>query len=287
MLRRLLGTWRLLRVVLHGLHGLVVVRGQFPSLALSAKQARVQWWSLGLLRCLGVRLQVQGAFAPGAKLVVANHISWLDIMAMHALHPQARFVSKADVRHWPVVGRLVDAGGTLYIERESRRDAMRVVHQTAQALREGDTVAVFPEGTTADGRATLPFHANLLQAAIATEAPVQPVALAYADAAHAISPAALFLGDTTVLQSLWALACARGVVVNLQILPLVPTAGLERRGLALQLRAQIETALGRDSADATPAASAPSAHASASGQATPLQHIDSTSRAAAHNPGPP
>ena len=81
----------------------------------------------------------------------------------------ARFVSKADVRHWPVLGRLVDAAGTLYIERERKRDAMRVVHQMAEALRAGDTLAVFPEGTTTDGHSLLPFHANLLQAAIATQ----------------------------------------------------------------------------------------------------------------------
>ena len=80
-------------------------------------------------------------------------------MAVHAVCPEARFVSKADVQRWPLVGRLVDAGATLYIQRERRRDAMRVVHQMAAALKAGDTVAIFPEGTTADGRTLLPFHA--------------------------------------------------------------------------------------------------------------------------------
>ena len=74
------------------------------------------------------------------------------------------------------------SGGTLFIERERKRDALRVVHQIAAALRAGDIVAVFPEGTTGDGRDVLPFHANLLQAAIATGAPVQPVVLRYRDA---------------------------------------------------------------------------------------------------------
>ena len=91
----------------------------------------------------------------------------------------ARFVSKADVRHWPLLGWLVACGGTLFIERERKRDALRVVHQMAEALQAGETVAVFPEGTTSDGHGLLPFHANLLQAAIATETPVQPVALRY------------------------------------------------------------------------------------------------------------
>ena len=132
---------------------------------------------------------------------------------------------------------------TLYIERERRRDALRVVHQMAQALQDGDTVAVFPEGTTGEGRALLPFHANLLQAAIATDTPVQPVALRYADAHHAVSPAALWVGDTTLVQSLWQLACGQGLRVMLTVLPPMRTAHADRRALAEHLRQEIGQAL--------------------------------------------
>jgi 1-acyl-sn-glycerol-3-phosphate acyltransferase len=135
--------------------------------------------------------------------MVANHISWLDILVMDAAHP-ARFVSKADVKRWPVLGALITGAGTLYIERESRRDAMRVVHQMAAALAAKDTLAVFPEGTTGDGRELLPFHANLIQAAIATQSPVLPVALQYRDG-HDGQPseAPMFVGETTLVQSIW------------------------------------------------------------------------------------
>ena len=196
----------------------------------------VAWWSAKMLRVLGLQLQVQGSFSPGAKLVVANHVSWIDIMAIHAVCPEARFVSKADVQKWPLLNRLVSAGGTLYIEREKRRDALRVVHQMADALKAGDTVAVFPEGTTGDGSTLLPFHANLLQAAIATATPVQPVALRFSDAHHAVSPAAQFVGDTTLVQSLWLLACGKQVVVRLQVMALLATAQADRRQLAENLR---------------------------------------------------
>lgn len=236
--------WRLLRVLLHGLHGLLVVGLQLPWLDAAGRQARVRWWSAKTLRVMGVRLQLQGSFRPGAKLIVANHISWLDIMAVHAVCPEARFVSKAEVRHWPLVGRLVDAAGTLYIERASRRDAMRVVHQVAEALTAGDTVAVFPEGTTADGHSLLPFHANLLQPAIATGTPVQPVALRFADGGHAVSPAALYTGDITLPSSLWRLALADGLVVHVTVLAAQGTAHAERRALAAHLREQIGAALG-------------------------------------------
>ena len=86
----------------------------------------------------------------------------------------------------------------------------------------GDMVAVFPEGTTGDGRALLPFHANLLQAAIATGTPVQPVALRFFDARHRLSPAAEFLGETTLVHSVWRIACARGVRCDVTALPARP-----------------------------------------------------------------
>jgi 1-acyl-sn-glycerol-3-phosphate acyltransferase len=242
-MRTLRGAWRLCRAVLHGLHGLIVVLLRFPSLDAPGRQARIQWWSRKMLRMLGIELRTQGEFHAGAKLVVINHVSWLDIMAVHAVCPQARFVSKAEVRHWPLVGRLVDAGGTLYIERERRRDALRVVHQIAEALQQGDCVAVFPEGTTADGHALLPFHANLLQAAISTDLPVQPVALRFADRHSAISPSAAYVGDTSLAQSLWMLACGEGMVVTLSVLPARGTRHADRRSLAETLRGDIQQAL--------------------------------------------
>jgi 1-acyl-sn-glycerol-3-phosphate acyltransferase len=242
-MHRLRGAWRLLRAVLHGLHGLLVVLLLFPRLGRVGRQERVRWWSARMLRLLGIGLQVQGRFRPGAKMLVANHISWLDILVVHAVCPQARFVAKAEVRRWPLVGRLVAAADTLYIERQRKRDALRVVHDSAEALRRGDTVAVFPEGTTGPGDALLPFHANLLQAAIAVAAPVQPLALRYADRRHAVSPAALWVGDTTLAQTLWRLACADGLVAWMHVLDARVSAHADRRALAEGLRIDIETAL--------------------------------------------
>lgn len=235
--------WRLARAVLHGLHGLAIVLLRFPALDLAGRRERIRWWAAGLLRCLGIGLDVRGAPTSGSKLLVANHVSWLDIMAVHAVCPEARFVSKADVRQWPLISRLVDSAGTLYLERERKRDAMRVVHQMAQALADGDTVAIFPEGTTGDGRALLPFHANLLQAAISCGAHIQPVALRFSDRAHAFSPSAEFLGDTTLAQSLWRLACADGMTVHVTLLPPRASAHADRRALAQTLREDIAAAL--------------------------------------------
>ena len=135
--------------------------------------------------------------------MVANHVSWLDIPALHASAPQARFVSKSAIAHWPLLGRLARAGGTLFIERERKRDALRVVHEVADALRGADAVAVFPEGTTGAGHDVLPFHANLLQAAIATAhgRAARRAALQRARATR-VSVAAQYIGDTTLVESL-------------------------------------------------------------------------------------
>jgi 1-acyl-sn-glycerol-3-phosphate acyltransferase len=243
-LPQLRGLWRVLRSVLHVLHGMAVML-RFPALDAAARHARIQWWAAGVLRHLGLTLHLQGTARPGANLLVANHVSWLDIAALHAAVPHARFVSKAEVLKWPLLGWLIRGAGTLFIERERKRDAVRVVHAMAESLRAGDTVAVFPEGTTGPGPEVLPFHANLLQAAIATQTPIQPAVLRYADEHRAFSPAVVYLGDTSLLQSLWRVATARGLCVHVELLPAHDTAHGDRRALAEMLRDKVAECLPR------------------------------------------
>jgi 1-acyl-sn-glycerol-3-phosphate acyltransferase len=242
-MRSLRALWRLLRLLLHLVHGMAVMAIAFPSLDAAGRHQRIRWWSAKLLRLAGLDLKLSGTPRPGATLLVANHVSWLDIPAIHAVAPQARFVSKADVLAWPLLGWLIKGAGTLFIERERKRDALRVLHQVAAALESGQTVAVFPEGTTGAGPELLPFHANLLQAAIATGTPVQGLALRYSDPAHRFSPAAQFLGETTLLQSVWRILGARGLGVHVELLAPQGARHADRRALAAHLRQQIEAQL--------------------------------------------
>jgi 1-acyl-sn-glycerol-3-phosphate acyltransferase len=235
--------WRLLHALLHLLHGLAVMTLRFPRLDAAGRAERVQWWSRGLLRAAGVGLQVCGRPRPGAVLLVANHVSWLDIAAIHAVAPHARFVSKADVQRWPLLGRLIRGAGTLFIERERKRDALRVVHHVAEALAAGQTVAVFPEGTIGPGPATLPFHANLLQAAIGGGTPVQPVVLRYADPRRPFSPAVDYVGAVSLLHSVWRVLGADGLCAHVELLDAQATRHADRRALATQLRARIDERL--------------------------------------------
>lgn len=196
--------WRLGRGVLHALAGLGIILFVFPRRAEAQRHAHVQAWALQMLALLGVRLELHGQPPrTGPVLLVANHISWLDILVMHAAR-HCRFVAKAEVRRWPLIGTLASGAGTLYIERESRRDAMRVVHHMADSLKRGEIVAVFPEGTTSDGLDLLPFHGNLIQAAISADAPAQPVALSFIDSRTGrTSLAPCYIGNDTLVESLW------------------------------------------------------------------------------------
>jgi len=235
---------RLARAVVHGLHGLAIVVFAFPALDIAGRRERIAWWSRKMLAVLGIAFEHDGAPLHARSLIVANHVSWLDIMALHAVVPQARFVAKADVKAWPLIARLVDSAGTIYLERERKRDALRVVHAVAAALAAGDVVAIFPEGTTSTGHGLLPFHANLLQAAIATATPVQPVALRFSETSRAVSEAVEFIGATPLLQSLWRTSCGDGVRARLVFLAPRDPAGADRRALAGQLRRDIAAVLG-------------------------------------------
>ncbi|MBB3642556.1 lysophospholipid acyltransferase family protein [Variovorax atrisoli] len=204
MLHSLKACWRLLRAVMHAASGWWTIRFTFPKLSPDQRNARVQAWSRRMLELMGITLVVQGTPpAKGPALLICNHLSWLDITTIHAAR-HVRFVSKSDVKSWPLIGTLSNGSGTLYIERERRRDALRVVHHMTDALRNGDLIGVFPEGTTSDGRGLLPFHANLLQASISSGAPVVPAALRFADAATGeTSQAPRYVDDDNLVVSLW------------------------------------------------------------------------------------
>ena len=237
---RAVACWRLMRVLTHILGGMWTIMVVFPRLSSEQQAMRVQAWAFAMLGRFGIHLVVKGqAPVGGPVLLVANHISWLDIVVIHAAR-HCRFVSKAELRHWPLVGVLATGAGTLFIERESRRDAMRVVHHMAERLRAGDVLAIFPEGTTSDGVSLLPFHANLIQAALDAGSPAQAVSLDYRDAATgARSAAVIYIDDDTLLTSVWRILHASRMTARMAYAEPQQAAGLDRRAWAAALREQI------------------------------------------------
>ena len=233
---------KLLRGIWHVLMGWFTIYFRFPQLSPQQREARVQVWAMQLLRIWDIELKVRGQpVLTGPTLMVCNHISWLDIVVIHAtLH--CRFVSKSELREWPLIGTLATGAGTLYIQRENRKDASRMVKEMARSLGEGDVLAVFPEGTTSDGFDMLPFHANLIQSAIEANSPVQPLALQYVDAAtNEISTAARFVGDDTLVGSIWQTLNARHLKAVVNFGQLQEAGERNRRDWARDLHTEVMT----------------------------------------------
>ena len=229
--------FKLLLALLHILTGFVTVLLVFPRLSPEQRQMRVQAWSRGMLRRIAVELIVKGKpDMHGPLMLVANHISWLDITSLHAAR-FCRFVSKADIAQWPFIGKLASGIGTLFLERTSRRDAMRVVHHMADSLRAGDVLGVFPEGTTSDGTSLLPFHANLVEAAIVASVPVQPVAIQFIDSATGQpSFAPCYINDDTLAGSVWRTLTTPNIAVVINFGEPQSAEGRDRRAWSKDLQ---------------------------------------------------
>lgn len=229
---RALQALRCVRLGLHLLWGAAAIASVYPFASTSVRLWLKRRWSRQLLGLLGIRLDVCWDGVPAGSLVVANHVSWLDIYALNATHAMA-FVAKADVRAWPLVGWLAARTDTVFLRRGLRADARSANARIAALLQAGQTVAVFPEGTTTDGGVLLDFHAALLQPAIATGRPIQPVAITYHDRHGRRSGAAAYAGDTSLRECLAAILACRGLSVRVRAAPPLPTASAHRRALAL------------------------------------------------------
>ncbi|MCQ9135435.1 lysophospholipid acyltransferase family protein [Streptomyces hilarionis] len=191
-------------------------------------------WSRAVVRAAGVRIRRTGAPAPTATglLLVANHVSWLDIPLLAGVRP-ARMLAKAEIRRWPVAGALAARGGVLFIDRDRLRALPGTVARIADVLRAGRAVAVFPEGSTWCGRAQGRFRRAVFQAALDAGAPVQPVRVAYRDRGGAASTVPAFVGDDPLLASVWRVVRARGLVAEVEVLSvLAPGGHPDRRALA-------------------------------------------------------
>jgi 1-acyl-sn-glycerol-3-phosphate acyltransferase len=224
---------RILRLAGHLARGLWIVHTRYPRLAPRAQDRELERWSRRLLAILRVEVRCHNAPAalPERCLLVTNHISWLDIFAVYAVAPSV-FVAKSDIREWPLVGTLVERVGTLFIERGNRRHAHATNGRVAAALEAGRLVAVCPEGTTTDGRSLKHFHPALLQPAIDARAMVLPAALRYLDADGVQTDAAAYVGEDSLVGSIWRIAAEPAMAVELRFVPCVNADGMRRRGLA-------------------------------------------------------
>ena len=241
--RATLRTLRLARLFLHLGWGLFFVGLFFPLVRPGRRLKFRQAWSRQALAILAIRVDADFDACRMGSLYVANHVSWLDILALNAARPMA-FVSKAEVRGWPLLGWLAARNDTVFLRRGSRGHARLVNGEIDALLTQDRDVAVFPEGTTTDGRRLLNFHAALLQPAIESGRPIQPVSLAYLTADGSHCHAAAYVGEMTLLDSLRAILATPSMTVRLRPLRALDARQASRRELAQAAQAAIALSLG-------------------------------------------
>lgn len=228
------------RLFLHILAGilLLVLTGSLWNNRTRLVKATKQWWLARTTRLLGIRVEIEGTVPTPENgrgvLFISNHVSWIDIPLIGGLS-QLNFLSKAEVRNWPLIGKLAAGTGTLFIQRGSG-DANRVAGSIADYLNEGRSVLFFPEGTTSRGNTVRKFHGKLFKAALHTQITVCPVAIHYRVAGLDHNPVA-FVDDDEFTEHLWNVLKYRNIVASVEFLPTrtAPTENLETFVRTLQM----------------------------------------------------
>ncbi|PHV10350.1 lysophospholipid acyltransferase family protein [Chitinimonas sp. BJB300] len=226
-----------MRLILHLLFGLLEVALIFPMLRENqTREARISRWARKLCHILNIQvINNAPSHRPSNAMLVANHISWLDIFVLDTVFV-SRFVAKAEVRNWPFIGWLCQQTGTLFIKRERRHDTHKVNKQIAKILAAGNCVAIFPEGGTTCGMTTMAFNASLLQPAVDAHAYILPVALSYYDQYGQRSTAAAYIGEMSLLASIMQLVNQPLLEVRLHYFPLIASNQSSRKDIANQAR---------------------------------------------------
>jgi 1-acyl-sn-glycerol-3-phosphate acyltransferase len=221
------------RLALHLLYGMALAI-VYPQLDQTGQRRVLKTWSRELLAILNIRIRVEGqqlALNESGCLLVANHISWLDIFVLNAIHP-SQFIAKSEVRDWPLIGWLSRRCGTIFIERALRQNASAINRRVSLLLKQGACIGLFPEGTTTDGKQVGHFHSALLQPAIDAGTKICPIALRYQNKDGFPSPAAAFTGNTTLIESIWKILRAPHLNASVVFTPALMASSENRRTLA-------------------------------------------------------
>lgn len=243
--------WRIVRLTNQLLRGLLISVTSFARGEQHHRHAIIRSWSREILHRAGVDVRTVGFPLDADKPVtlVANHVSFADIFALNTQHA-CHFIAKSELKSWPLAGRLLTNVGTIFINRNDRKDTHRLKRVVHELLAAGETVAVFPEGTTSIGHNVLKFHASLLEPIVAAEGEVWVVAIRYfrvSDGAR--TDAAAYIGDMSLLDTLHAIHEVGGVIAELRFLQAIQCAGLNRREVAQRAEALIRASIQSSSFD--------------------------------------
>ena len=245
MIRKIL---KIAQLVMHVFYGISIIIYHTLIKQRSAdnpifKDAFTQWYKQGC-DIVGLSVVVKGEPAKGPVLMVANHVSWLDILLLASV-ANPRFLSKAEVRKWPLIGWAGQQIDTLFIKRGERSASEAASAGIAEGLVQGNRILIFPEGTTTEGKVVKRLHARLFGAAINTSSPVQPIVVHYTDDndSLATSDRIHFVGEQSLVRNVWLLLGCENPTAYVYCLPAVDSTGLTRKALAGELHRVMQQTL--------------------------------------------
>ena len=227
-------SFRLLRILTHILLGILIVAVSWPLTQEKTRTKLTKWWCRQLLDCFNIQVFLFGETPQDNatnNMFLANHVSWADIYALNSVLP-LQFIAKSDINQWPILGYLVRKSGTIFINRNSRKDTSRIVKMTTDRLLAGANVGFFPEGTTTDGTSLAHFKSSLIQAAINANAMLRPVAIRYPLSIGGINTEMAYAGETTLGQSMMRILKQKEPVVELYFLAPIDPQSANRQALS-------------------------------------------------------
>lgn len=238
--------YRILLLILHIAVGITILATVWVFCEQAARDKLVRWWSKGVLWSFNIKVVTFGqtpSLTQENSMILANHISWIDIYALNSVIP-VRFIAKSDINNWPVFGYLARKSGTIFINRTSRKDTARIVDKTAESLLNGNNVAFFPEGTTTDGTTLGHFKSSLVQAAIQANVTLKPLAIRYPNPDGSTNTKLAYAGETTMAESMMQAIKTKQPIVELHFLPAIDSLSGNRQVITQKAYTAIADALG-------------------------------------------
>lgn len=235
------GVFRFVAALVYAVACILMVLFYLQWVSPNKKVGLLRSWSAAFLRIVGIKLKIEGDIYDKHCLIVANHISFIDIFGLNVAKP-GRFIAKSEIANWPIFGRIAKGVDTLFIERKNRRSIVTVNQQISDALSKQQTIMLFPEGKTSVGMTLLPLRSNLIEPAVMSRTPVQPFVLVYRENGMPTTKASY--AHISLFPCLWNIVSTPGLSLTVKALPLIDPTGKDRRQVAAEASAMMSEAMG-------------------------------------------
>ncbi len=240
-MQKIVGSIRFMLAIIYAVACILMVLLYMQWLKPENKVGVLRAWSLAFLKIVGIRLKLEGTVYDKHCLLIANHISFIDIFGLDAIKP-GRFIAKSEIADWPIFGRIAKGVDTLFIKRKSRRSILEVNEQISEALSKKQTIMLFPEGRTSVGMTLLPLRSNLIEPAVMSGTPIQPFVLIYRE--NGMPTTKVAYTDISLFGCLWNIVTTKGLTLTIKALPLIDPSDKDRRQVAAEASAMMSEAMG-------------------------------------------